>query len=315
MMPIAQPRETTAAQAGSTTPALVRWAAFPLILGATIGGAIVMTERGVAPPTIVLIVATAAIALILGAERLWPYLPTWNRSHGDGRTDLAHVLVSGIGMTNLAKPIVLALGVTLAGTLERAVGLPLWPGAWPLWAQLALALVIAELPQYWLHRLEHERDLLWRFHSIHHSAPRLYWLNAARFHPVDLLLLYVVGYLPLVLLGCPESVIALFALFDSVFGMLQHSNIDVRIGPLNYIFSMAEPHRWHHSLRLEEANTNYGSNLMVWDLVFGTFFLPANRPGPEGIGIPEMPGFPTDWRNQVVAPFRWRQVQAESRPR
>ena len=49
------------------------------------------------------------------------------------------------------------------------------------------------------------------------------------------------------LLGCPESVIMLFALFDAVFGMLQHCNIDVRLGPLNRIFSMAEPHRWHHS--------------------------------------------------------------------
>ncbi len=311
MIPIEQPMVTPTPQ--TATPALVRWLAFPLILACTVGLAIAMTERGVAPPMVVLIVSTAAIVLIFGAERLWPFIPDWNRAQGDVTTDLSHMMVSGIGMTSLARPLVLALGVTLAGRLEDVLGLSLWPGAWPLWAQLALALLIAELPQYWLHRLEHERDLLWRFHSIHHSAPRLYWLNAARFHPIDLLLLYVAGYLPLVLLGCPESVIALFAIFDAVFGMLQHSNIDVRIGPLNYIFSMAEPHRWHHSLRLEEANTNYGSNLIVWDLVFGTFFLPTNRPGPEEIGIPEMPGFPAGWRAQVLAPFRWLRVQAESR--
>ena len=32
----------------------------------------------------------------------------------------------------------------------------------------------------------HEVPWLWRFHATHHSAPRLYWLNAGRFHPLDL---------------------------------------------------------------------------------------------------------------------------------
>jgi sterol desaturase/sphingolipid hydroxylase (fatty acid hydroxylase superfamily) len=181
-------------------------------------------------------------------------------------------------------------------------------------AQLALALVVAELPQYWLHRWQHEREALWRFHAVHHSAPRLYWLNAARFHPVDLFLLYAVGYVPLVALGCPELVIALFLLFDAVFGMLQHSNIDVRLGPLNYVFSMAEPHRWHHSRVLDEANSNYGSNLIVWDLVFGTFFLPSDRQAPGNIGIGDLPRFPSAYPAQLAAPFRWQSVKREAGP-
>ncbi len=296
-------------------PALVRYGAFPLILTLTIGAAILLTQADTAPPLVAGIVQLAAIALIFGAEWAWPYKPLWNRSHRDISTDLGHVLVSGGAMTQLAKPAVLALGVAIAGGAERAVGSTLWPTEWSLVAQLGLALVFAELPQYWLHRLQHENDFLWRFHSVHHSAPRLYWLNAARFHPIDLFTLYVVGYLPLVVLGCPESVIALFAVFDAIFGMLQHSNIDVRLGKLNLIFSMAEPHRWHHSLRLEEANTNYGSNLMLWDLVFGTLFLPKGRSGPDGIGIGAMPNFPRTWAAQLAAPFRWRRVVEESQPR
>ena len=57
-----------------------------------------------------------------------------------------------------------------------------------LLAQLPLALVVAELVEYSFHRLMHEVPWLWRFHATHHSAPRLYWLNAARFHPIDLFL-------------------------------------------------------------------------------------------------------------------------------
>jgi sterol desaturase/sphingolipid hydroxylase (fatty acid hydroxylase superfamily) len=201
-----------------------------------------------------------------------------------------------------------------AGALSRALGMTLWPTGWPYLVQLGLAFAIAEFPQYWVHRWQHEHDALWRFHATHHSAPRLYFLNAARFHPLDLGLLYFVGYLPLIALGCPEETIMLFALFDAVFGMLQHCNIDVRLGWGNRLFSMAEVHRWHHSRTVREANTNYGSNLMVWDLVFGTFFLPADREPPVAIGIADMPDFPTTYLAQLASPFRWRRLARTPAP-
>jgi sterol desaturase/sphingolipid hydroxylase (fatty acid hydroxylase superfamily) len=276
-----------------------------VILGGTLALALLLLPHLGAPLTLVVAQGAGAGAVAV-AERLRPFRDDWNRSHGDLGTDLVHVIVSGGGVTQLARPLAAALGVAIAGALSRHVGLDLWPRAWPPLAQLALALVIAELPQYWLHRWQHERDWLWRFHAVHHSAPRLYWVNAARFHPVDLGLLYLVGYLPLIALGCPEETIMLFALFDAVFGMLQHGNVDVRLGWLNRVFSMAEPHRWHHSRVLAEANTNYGSNLIVWDLVFGTFFLPADRQPPTAIGIADMPAFPQTWAAQMAAPFRWR---------
>ena len=285
---------------------------FVLILGGTLALALLLLPVLGAPLTLVVGQGVGAIAVAV-AERLRPFRPEWNRSHGDVGTDVAHVLVSGGGAAQLARPVAAALGVAIAGALSRHLGLDVWPRAWPLLAQLALALVIAELPQYWLHRWQHEHDWLWRFHSVHHSAPRLYWLNAARFHPVDLGLLYLVGYVPLIALGCPEETIMLFALFDAVFGMLQHGNIDVHLGWLNRVFSMAEPHRWHHSRVLDEANTNYGSNLIVWDLVFGTFFLPADREPPEAIGIADMPAFPTDYVGQLVSPFVWRRLPRATR--
>ena len=70
----------------------------------------------------------------------------------------------------------------------------------------------------------------------------------------------------------------LYTVWVSVHGLFQHCNVRLRLGPLNYIFSMCELHRWHHSLKLEEANSNYGNNILFWDLVFdtnlkGPFFL------------------------------------------
>jgi len=282
---------------------------FPLVLFGSLALAIAwMPSMGIFRA--VLAVQILAIVVIVVLERVFPYRGEWNRSHGDFGVDAIHAVVSGIGTTQLARPLIQLAGAGLAATLSNALGMTLWPTGLPLLLQLAIALVIAEFPQYWLHRWQHEHDALWRFHAVHHSAPRLYWLNAARFHPLDLGLLYVVGYVPLVVLGCPPEVVLLFGLFDAVFGMLQHCNIDVRLGPLNRIFSMAEPHRWHHSRTLVEANTNYGSNLIIWDLVFGTFFLPADREPPANIGIAELPDFPTTYLAQIAAPFRWRRITA-----
>jgi sterol desaturase/sphingolipid hydroxylase (fatty acid hydroxylase superfamily) len=282
----------------------LRWLVFPAILGGSLATAVGLLPY-FGPLTTLIVTNALAVTSIAVCERLMPFRPEWNRSHGDVATDIAHVLVSGIGTTRIVHGL---LAVAAAGVLSPA-GLGLWPIGAPLLLQLALALVIVELPQYWLHRWQHQGGILWRFHATHHSAPRLYWLNAARFHPLDLALLYVVGYIPLILLGCPQEVLALFALFDGVFGMLQHSNIDVRLGWLNYIFSMAEPHRWHHSRMLAEANSNYGSNLIIWDLVFGTFFLPEDRQPPEGIGIGDMPDFPMRYLDQLASPFRWKRLQ------
>jgi hypothetical protein len=50
----------------------------------------------------------------------------------------------------------------------------------------------------------------------------------------------------------------------------------------------------------------------VWDLVFGTFFLPQGREPPSAIGIADLPGFPMRWGAQVLAPFRWARVRREA---
>jgi len=296
---------------GERTRPLASVLVFPLILGGTLALALVLLPRLGAELTLSIATVAGLVAVVI-AERLWPYRETWIRSHGDLGTDALHAIVSGLGTARLVRPLTALVGVAVAGSLSRALGATLWPTAWPYLAQLALALLVAELPQYWLHRWQHEHDALWRIHATHHSALRLYFLNAARFHPFDLGLVYAVGYVPLIALGCPPEVIMLFALFDAVFGMLQHCNVDVRLGWLNRVFSMAEPHRWHHSRTVREANTNYGSNLIVWDLVFGTFFLPPDREPPAAIGIADMPRFPTTYLAQLASPFRWRRLDREA---
>jgi sterol desaturase/sphingolipid hydroxylase (fatty acid hydroxylase superfamily) len=90
--------------------------------------------------------------------------------------------------------------------------------------------------------------------------------------------------------------------------------MQIRIGPLNWVFSMAELHRWHHSRLERESNTNYGQNLILWDILFGTRFLPKDREPPADIGIAKLAAFPMTWWQQLISPLVWRRIKSESAP-
>ena len=285
---------------------------FPLTLGGTLAAALVAIDAGRDPAGLTGALTLAAGLLVLGLERVFPLHDSWLHSKGDLPTDLAHAATIGALSSLVVAPLTAVLGTSAAGWLAAHAPIALWPTSWPLLAQIPLALVLAELPKYWHHRLQHETELLWRYHAVHHSAPRLYWLNAARFHPLDIFIDGLLGGVALVALGAGPNLVALFLLVSGVHGYFQHANLTLHCGPLNYFFSMAELHRWHHSRRLEEANHNYGQNVIVWDLLFGTFYWPKDREPPEAIGIPNLPAFPMRYWPQLASPFTWARIRRES---
>ena len=88
---------------------------------------------------------------------------------------------------------------------------------------------------------------------------------------------------------------------DKQEGFYQHSNCSVRLGPLNYVVSGPELHRWHHSRIPQESDTNFGNNLIIWDLQFRTRFLPKRRMvGSLGLQNRE---YPIGFVAQMGAPF------------
>lgn len=282
---------------------------FPVTFAAGLACALVGIQHGVLEELLLGSISLVAMAIVATFERILPEHPEWNRSQGDVGTDLVHMLVSMVAIPELLKVL---LHMTLLGValrLSDLLGAPIWPQHWPVLAQLAPALLISQFFEYWAHRSLHEVPVLWRLHATHHSPGRLYWLNAARFHPLDSALLFVVGLTPLLLLGAGRDVLLLLTVWVSLHGMFQHCNIRLRLGPLNYVFSMAELHRWHHSLVLKEANSNYGNNILFWDIVFGTVHYPRDRSASADIGLHDLTGFPETWLAQVLSPWRWERYQ------
>lgn len=243
----------------------------------------------------------AAAAVIAVIERWMPHEEVWLRSDRETVDDLAHTLLNK-GLVQIGAAIASSLSMVAATVVEPALRTPAspWPGDWPLAVQVLLGLVIAELGLYVAHRSAHESRFLWRFHALHHSVRRLWVLNTGRFHVVDSLFKIALSQTPLYLLGAPLPVFLWISAITAFTGLLTHCNIDLRTGPLNFIFSTPGLHRWHHSKVLAEGNRNYGENLVLWDQLLGTYYNPARRP-PTDIGIDGRiaPGF----LRQLVQPF------------
>ena len=251
------------------------------------------------------IVASAYLAVVFGAgavmllEFVIPYDRSWHPNRNDVKNDLLFMV--GVQMV-LPQVLTLFFGITLLRYLQT-LNLPLtqlWPRQLPLAVQVTLMLLVAELLRYWLHVAAHNTQL-WRLHAVHHSPKKLYWLNVGRFHPAEKSLQYLLDVLPFIAVGVGEHVLALYFIFYAVNGFFQHSNVDARYGILNYVVSGAELHRWHHSKLIHESNRNYGNNLIVWDLVFGSWFLPQDRRVGD-LGLLNR-HYPADFVGQLTAPL------------
>src|SRR6056297_327098 len=133
-----------------SAPAVFQWSVFPLVLGVALYAGWRLMQGGMQPALAVLWCQGGAALAIILAERLYPYHRLWLRSHGDIRVDATHTLGIGI-ITALASPLAVAGGVYLAGWLSSLYGSGIWPVQWVLPAQLFLALLIGELPGYWVH--------------------------------------------------------------------------------------------------------------------------------------------------------------------
>jgi sterol desaturase/sphingolipid hydroxylase (fatty acid hydroxylase superfamily) len=280
---------------------------YPVLVVAAAWAMALALDRGYPTFWSVAIIQTGAVAAAVALEYALPFRSAWLRSHGDLRTDLAHLAITSSVVTAARGAVTIGF-VALVGAAGLAVGLTIWPTAWPLWAQVALITVIQGLFGYWVHRAHHALPILWRLHAVHHSAPRVYWCNQARVHPIESIL-DGLTLLPLVLLGAPERALLVFTAFSGMHLTLQHANIDLRLGPLNWIVSLSELHRWHHSRVRGEADANYGGVLVIWDVVFGTRALPSGRLPPADTGITGHPGYPTGYLGQLASPFRaelWR---------
>jgi sterol desaturase/sphingolipid hydroxylase (fatty acid hydroxylase superfamily) len=255
-------------------------------------------------PWLLLPAFLCALTILFVAEWWLPYEPRWNQSFDDRRRDIAHALVNeslnALGL--LALPGLVAL-LAFEGV---------WPYAWPLWLQLLLAIVVADCGLTLMHYLSHRVPFLWRLHAVHHSVQRLYGFNGLMKHPLHQAVEASAGLLPLLVLGIPLDVATLLVFAIAIQLLLQHSNVDMKPGPLRWVFAWAPVHRFHHMKYGTAGNVNFGLFFTLWDWLLGTAFYTADYPIRHGdLGIGSRPDFPADYLGQLLDPFQPQQLSDE----
>jgi sterol desaturase/sphingolipid hydroxylase (fatty acid hydroxylase superfamily) len=174
-----------------------------------------------------------------------------------------------------------------------------WAAKAPIAIQALAVIVAMDFIQYWLHRLFHGRTL-WPFHAIHHSAEDLDWTTTFRIHPVNFVI-YSVGALTLVrLVGFAPAAFVVIVPVNLVLGALAHANLNWTFGPLRWVIASPVYHRWHHVKDPEVRNRNFAPTFPVWDLMFGTYYMPRGVL-PHDYGVD---GVPKHFLAQLIWPFR-----------
>lgn len=321
---------TTAALREAYDPAVLRRVMFWFIVGASVSGAMnFLFANGRKPAIVGLLAAAAAVLcggpdvptsgapahrmaigldwLILGLlvsalifipiEKALPHRrqPILRRGW---RTDLQHVVLTHLLVSYILLFTVDAVPAlfdwAISPSIQAAVR------ACPTGVQFLLAVLAADLTQYWVHRFYHGR-LFWRVHAVHHSAPVMDWLAGSRLHIVEVLLTRGAVLGTLFLLGFEQPAVEAYIVLVGVQAVFVHANVGVNFGWLEYVLVTPRYHHWHHSDDRAAADTNFAVHLPLIDLLFGTFRLPA-RAWPASYGVIGPP-VPDGLLRQTLYPF------------
>lgn len=157
--------------------------------------------------------------------------------------------------------------VTYALVFEHMALLRLPPQAWWVWL---LAFVLYDFCYYWLHRLGHERNVLWAAHSVHHQSEEYNLTTALRQTSSGFIFSWLF-YLPLAMLGVPPLVFITVASLNLLYQFWVHTRHIPKLGWLEWVLITPSNHRVHHAQNPDYLDRNYGGVFILWDRLFGTF--------------------------------------------
>jgi sterol desaturase/sphingolipid hydroxylase (fatty acid hydroxylase superfamily) len=192
--------------------------------------------------------------------------------------------VSGIALVLAERPLVMPL----TALVEKQNWGLLHEFRFPLWLEIAAALVLMDYTFYVWHVLMHRVPLLWRFHLVHHVDLDLDASTALRFHFTEMLASIPWRAGQVLLIGLTPFTFSIWQGLFLVCILFHHSNVELPISwerYLNKLIVTPRMHGIHHSIVERETNSNWSSGLTLWDWLHGTLRL--NVPQAEiTVGVP-----------------------------
>jgi len=244
--------------------------------------------------------ASISVVFVLIArqlERRWPIDPQLPRSEvvSDWKVTGVNVTLGWAGAP---------LAAVCSTAIVNAAGggfIHLRSDGWWYAVSLLGFVLVADLYRYTSHRLYHAVPFLWALHSFHHSAEAMTFVTGARHHWID----RIMGgaFLPImaILFKVPTDMMTISAFIIFLPDGCAHLNVRFPLGRAITWINSPQWHRIHHSTQPEHFNKNFASVLPLWDIVFGTAWIPQKDEYPA-TGL--VPGEKCDVLTSIIWPFR-----------
>ncbi len=173
------------------------------------------------------------------------------------------------GMTNTLKEILgLAIVIVSYGWMVDHFAL------FSVQSEISLYIVcfvLVDFASYWSHRFNHEINVMWNRHIIHHSSEEFNLSCALRQSISGIVSVYFFLYIPLAVIGIPGNIIAVVAPLHLFAQFWYHTRLINKMGFLEHIIVTPSHHRVHHAINPEYIDKNYAAIFIIWDKMFGTF--------------------------------------------
>ena len=126
----------------------------------------------------------------------------------------------------------------------------------PFWVMWVLTFIFIDLIFYIYHRLSHRVRFLWAVHMSHHSSEEMNFAVSFRqawFGPISKVPFFMI----MPILGFDPTIIAVAGVISTLWGIVGHTQIVGKLGPLEYIFNTPSHHRVHHGSNPQYIDKNY----------------------------------------------------------
>ncbi len=192
--------------------------------------------------------------------------------------------------------------------LLPALGLPALSAA-------VIGLLALDLLRWGVHAAMHRVPLLWRLHRVHHSDLDYDCTIGLRFHPAEALITQALLVAAVLALGVSPLTVLVSELLTIVLGYVVHGNVSLppvldRMARTALV--TPDLHRVHHSVRVDESRSNFGSILSIWDRLLGTYRdTPIDGQLGMVIGLEDL----REPRQLTLARVLWMPLESPDQPR
>ena len=214
------------------------------------------------------------------------------------RVDVIYTLVQRLGLFKLFMFFTFENAIETGFGLLRVEGFPtlnidaIWPGVTDqAAASFVLYLIVFDLVHYLIHRGQHQFNLWWALHSLHHSQRHMTLWTDNRNHLLDDVITAMLLSIVAKLIGVgPGQFVALVAV-SQLWENLQHANFKCSFGWLgDRLLISPRFHRLHHSIGIGHESAgrktlgghNFGVLFPWWDMLFKTADF-SDRYDPTGV--------------------------------